>query len=52
MKSMRVVMHVRILSSFNKMVWRLKDDHARSEEIGCNLKDLRFGFILSGPLKQ
>ena len=42
----------RISSSFNKMVWRLKDDHARSEEIRYNLEDLRFGCFLSGPLKH
>ena len=41
--SMRIVMRVRISSSFDKMVWCLKDDHARSEEIRCNLEDVRFG---------
>ena len=49
MKSMRAVMRVRISLSFNKMVWRLKDEHARSEEIRCNL---RFGCFLFGPLKH
>ena len=49
MKSMRVTLHIQISSSFNKMVWCLKDDYPRSEEIRCNLEDLRFG---CGPLRH
>ena len=52
MKSMRVMMRIRILSSFNKMVWRLKVHHGQSEEIRCNLEDCRFGCFLSSPLKH
>ena len=45
-------MRVQISSSFNKIVWRLKDDHGWSVEIRCNLEDLQFGCFLSGPLKH
>ena len=48
MKSMRVVMHVRISLSFNNMVWHSKDYRAESEEIRCTLEDLRFACFLSG----
>ena len=43
MKSIRVVMRVRISSFFLKLVWCLKDDRAQSEEIRCNLKTYGLG---------
>ena len=48
MKSMSVVMGVRISLSFDNMVWGSKDYHAQSEEIRCTLEDLRFACFLSG----
>ena len=45
-------MRVRISSPFNKKVWRLKDDHARSEEVRRNLENMLFRCFLSGPLKH